>query len=246
MTDRLTTAGRGVARFSAVSRPRYGVDGWPYVVGLTVASAVLAVVAVSVPRPRVVAGVAALLPGVPAFLGLRYVVTGKLRLRDLVLDQLAWSGGEVVVDLGAGGGLLGLGATARTTGTVHLVDLFVGKDLSGNCTRRLDRNIAILGVQDRVRVHRRDVRATGLPDGCADAVLSSLCIHNLAEAPERADALDEAIRLLRPGGTLVISDLANVVGEYAPRLRAAGLQVDTSRAPATFPPQRIVVARKSR
>ncbi len=233
-------------RSRAVSRPRYGVDGWPYVVGLTGASALLATAAVAVPRLRLVAGVAALAPGVPAFLGLRYVTTGKLRLRDLVLDQVGWRGDEDVVDLGAGGGLLALGAALRTTGTVHAVDLFVGKDLSGNGLGRLNRNIRIVGVTDRVQVHRTDVRATGLPDGSADVVLSSLCIHNLSEAADRAAALDEAVRFLRPGGTLVISDLAHVEKEYAPRLRAAGLQVSTSRAPATFPPQRLLVARKAR
>ena len=38
--------------------------------------------------------------------------------------------------------------------------------------------------------------------------------------------------------------LAHVEDEYAPRLRAAGLSVRTARAPGTFPPQRLLVARR--
>jgi len=149
-----------------------------------------------------------------------------------------------VVDLGSGSGLLGLGAAARTGGVVHCVDLFVATDLSGNTPDRLRANAAALGVADRVRVHRTDTRATGLPDACADVVLSSLCLHNLADAGARGEALDEVVRILRPGGTVVVSDLAHVRAEYAPHLEGRGLAVRTERVPGTFPPQRLLVAHR--
>jgi arsenite methyltransferase len=93
-------------------------------------------------------------------------------------------------------------------------------------------------------VHRTDVGATGLPGSCADVVLSSLCLHNLADAGARAAALDEVVRILRPGGTVVVTDLAHVRDEYAPHLERRGLTVRTQRVPATFPPQRLLVARR--
>jgi SAM-dependent methyltransferase len=221
------------------------VDGWPWLAGLSLAATGLAVLAPAVPRVRRVAAIAALVPAVPAALGLRYVAVGKHRLRDRLLDEVAWHGDEQVVDLGAGTGLLALSAALRTHGTVHAVDLFIGKDLSGNGPLRLASKARIVGVADRLQVHRVDVRATGLPTAVADVVLSSLCLHNLPEATERAAALDEAVRLLRPGGTLVLSDLAHVEDEYAPHLRGAGMSVCTARAPATFPPQRVLVGRRS-
>jgi len=77
-------------------------------------------------------------------------------------------------------------------------------------------------------------------------VLSSLCLHNVPGADGRRDALAEVVRLLRPGGTAVISDLAHGDDEYAPFLRGAGLTVEQrGRVPGTFPPQRLLVAHAS-
>ena len=231
---------------------RYGVDGYPYLLGLSGAAGALGVAGgVALPRAHgrgrvaaVVALVAAGAAAVPAGLGTRYVVSGKLRLRDRLLDRVHWRGDETVVDLGAGAGLLALGAARRTTGTVHAVDLFIGKDLSGNSPERLQRNARREGVQDRLVLHRDDVRALPLPDASVDVVLSALCLHNIGDAPGRAQALHEAVRVLRPGGTLALSDLAHVDDEYAPLLRAAGLVVRThGRGPGTFPVQRSLTAR---
>jgi ubiquinone/menaquinone biosynthesis C-methylase UbiE len=123
------------------------------------------------------------------------------------------------------------------------LDLFITTDLSGNTPQRLRRNAEALGVADRVRLHHVDVRATGLPDASVDVVLSSLCLHNLPDVAARAAALDEVTRILRPGGTVVLSDLAHVADEYAPHLARAGLVVRRPvRVPGTFPPQRLLVA----
>ena len=126
---------------------------------------------------------------------------------------------------------------------MHCVDLFIARDLSGNTPRRLLRNAEALGVADRMRLHRVDVRTTGLPDSSVDVVLSSLCLHNLGQASARAAALEEMSRILRPGGTVVISDLAHVDDEYAPHLGRIGFTVSRlDGVPGTFPPQRLLVA----
>lgn len=232
------------------TRPRYGVDGWPYLVGLSISAVALPGVAALVRRRSpaaavVLAGLGAA-AAVPAGLGLRYVAVGKTGLRDRLLDAVPWRGDEVVVDLGCGTGLLALGAALRTRGPVHGVDLWRGGDLSGNGPARLHRNAGLLGVADRLVVHTGDVRSLRLPDRSVDVVLSALCLHNLPDAAARAAALAEAVRVLRPGGTLALADLAHVEQEYAPYLRAEGFAVRTERAPATFPPQRVLVARSAR
>lgn len=230
---------------------RYGADGYPYLLGFAAAAIGLAgsgIAGVRSARGRLQqASWAAIGLGaaaaVPAVLGGRYVTRGKLALRDDLLDRVAWRGDETVADLGTGAGLLGVGAARRTTGAVHCVDLFVGKDLSGNSPERLLRNARRAGVAGQVEVHREDVRATSLPDRSVDVVLSTLCLHNIPSASGRGRALAEVVRVLRPGGTVVLSDLAHVDDEYAPRLRAAGLAVRThGRLPGTFPPQRLLTA----
>lgn len=49
---------------------------------------------------------------------------------------------------------------------------------------------------------------------------------------------------MRPGGTVVITDLAHVDDEYAPYLARVGMTVvRLERVSGTFPPQRLVFAR---
>jgi arsenite methyltransferase len=228
---------------------RYGVDGWPYLAALSGAVGALGLVSVVCARRRPAAatvfGLAAAAAAVPSTLGWYYVLRGKHAIRDRLLDEVAWTGDEVVADFGAGAGLLTVGAARRTLGPVHAVDLFISRDLSSNSADRLRQNATREGVGDRVVVHVRDVRDTGLLTASVEVVLSTLCLHNLAEPAARRAALDEAVRVLRPGGIVAMSDLAHVDDEYAPHLRSRGLTIiRTGPVRGTFPRQRLLVARK--
>jgi ubiquinone/menaquinone biosynthesis C-methylase UbiE len=55
-----------------------------------------------------------------------------------------------------------------------------------------------------------------------DVILSSLAIHNIREATGRAKAIDEAVRVLRLGGRVVIADIG-ATREYEARLRELGM-----------------------
>lgn len=56
-----------------------------------------------------------------------------------------------------------------------------------------------------VRAICADMRKIPLPEGCADLVLMSQVLHH---APSPGEALAEAVRLLKPSGTLALLDLA--------------------------------------
>ena len=45
------------------------------------------------------------------------------------------------------------------------------------------------------------------PDATFDFVISSLAIHNIKGQKGRAEAIDEAVRVLKPGGRILIADL---------------------------------------
>jgi ubiquinone/menaquinone biosynthesis C-methylase UbiE len=84
------------------------------------------------------------------------------------------------------------------------------------------RNVERAGFSHRIRLECRDAKATGLSDGSFDAVVSNSIVHHI---PEPTDALREMWRLLRPGGTLFVRDLARpddearlreLVATYAP------------------------------
>jgi len=83
------------------------------------------------------------------------------------------------------------------------------------------------------------------PDGTFNVIFSNLCIHNIYDKETRFKALAEIARVLKPGGTAILSDYKRT-REYADQLRLAGLTVERKAANwlTTFPPLTIVVARK--
>ncbi len=85
------------------------------------------------------------------------------------------------------------------------------------------------GVRDRVELHTGDMRRMPFADGTFDMVLSSLAIHNIHPAEGRDQAVSEAVRVLRPGGRLLVADISATVA-YAGRLRELRME-DVRRRP---------------
>jgi arsenite methyltransferase len=229
-------------------KPDYGVDGYPYIVGLLSGGGLLVAggLAAASLGFAIAGGIAAsvgVLALVPGFLGLRYVKTGKFRHRDRLLNMVAWRGDEQVLDIGTGGGLMAIGAAKRAPlGRVFGIDIWDQTDLSGNTLQRVERNVEIEGVTDRVEIRSDDARKLSLEAGAIDVVFATLCLHNIAERQQ--DAVSEIVRVLKPGGTAIISDLADT-DIYLGQFIAMGLLATRSnRMLSTFPFQRVVTARQ--
>mgnify|MGYP000745263105 CR=1 FL=1 len=67
-----------------------------------------------------------------------------------------------------------------------------------------------------------DARALPYPDGSFDVVLSHWVVHNLEPAADRVKALDEMLRVLRPGGVLALADIASIA-QYREHLQSRGV-----------------------
>jgi ubiquinone/menaquinone biosynthesis C-methylase UbiE len=133
---------------------------------------------------------------------------GKLHEREKLLDQIRWNGAERVLDVGCGRGLMLVGAAKRlTTGSAVGVDIWSAEDLSGNKPEATLENARREGVSDRVEVQTADMRKLPFPDRSFDVVVSCAAIHNLYSAPDRAKAIVEIARVLKPGGRAVIDDI---------------------------------------
>jgi arsenite methyltransferase len=147
---------------------------------------------------------------------------GKIRERERLLDRIAWSGSERVLDVGCGRGLMLIGAAKRlSTGTATGIDIWQSEDLSGNRPDAVLDNARREGVADRVDARTADMRKIPFPDGTFDVVVSSAAIHNIYSAEGRAQAIGEIARVLKPGGCALIDDIRHT-SEYASAFAAGG------------------------
>ncbi len=196
MTERVTSRRRG----------SYGIDA-PY------APAFIAVMTVAVLVMTIISGHwQTLLPVtfMLAVLGfyLHSTLRGKFVVWAGLLDQLHLRGDERILDMGCGRGAVLLMAAQRlTTGIATGVDLWRSVDQSGNSLEATRRNAIAEGVADRVELRTGDMTALPLEDDSFDVVVSSLAIHNISDSTGREKAITEAVRVLRPGGRLMIADI---------------------------------------
>jgi arsenite methyltransferase len=221
-------------------RGRYGVDGdyrlipAPVVlVGyllLSLAAAVLAGRWLAAGRtlPGLGAAVVAVLLVASGLSVWRFSRRGKFEVWTRLLTGLRLRGDERVLDLGCGrGAVLLIAAKFVPHGSAVGVDIWRA-DQTGNSMQATLANAHAEGVADRVELHTRDVTDLAFPDESFDLVVSNLAIHNLPDDDARRAAIDEAVRVLRPGGHVVIADLA-FTRLYAARLEQRGMADVTRR-----------------
>lgn len=139
---------------------------------------------------------------------------GKLRVWERELDRIGLKGDELLLDLGCGRGMVLIAAAKRLpAGRAIGVDLWTA-DESGNTPSATLANAASAGVTDRVEVHTADITALPFANESFDIVTSALAIHNVRSAEARYRAIDEAMRVLRPGGQLLVANPWPITRKY--------------------------------
>jgi SAM-dependent methyltransferase len=153
---------------------------------------------------------------------------GKVRKRERLLDVLMLTGNEQVLDVGCGRGLMLIAAAKRlTSGKAIGIDKWQQEDLLNNRPEATLQNARLEKVADRVEVKTADMRELPFADESFDVVLSCAAIHNINGVKERAKAINEIARVLKPGGRALIDDIRHLE-EYLAAFARAGC-IDSRR-----------------
>ena len=122
--------------------------------------------------------------------------------------------GEIVLDLGSGGGIDVLLSARRVgpTGKAY------GLDMTDEMLALARENQRKAGIGN-VEFLKGEIENIPLPDNSVDVIISN-CVINLSADKDRV--LHEAFRVLRPGGRFAVSDVV-VHGEVPPEVRESVL-----------------------
>ena len=125
---------------------------------------------------------------------------GKLReLRQRTADLADIHSGEKVLDVGCGTGTLAMEVEPRVGRTGQVFGIDPGAQQIANARSRAARRNQRIQFQIGVIEHLE------FPDQSFDVVLSTIMMHHLSDSLKR-QGLAEIIRVLKPGGRLVIAD----------------------------------------
>ena len=113
-------------------------------------------------------------------------------VRDAAMRAAGIAPGSLVADVGTGTGFL---AEAALDAGARVIGIDASEGMLSQARARF------AGREFEAR--RGDVEALPVEDARADAVLANMVLHH---APDPARAIREMARILKPGGTLVITD----------------------------------------
>lgn len=152
---------------------------------------------------------------------------GKRLMWDDVIAKIEIPLDSQVLDLGTGHGLVLIKFATKLSKDGHVtgIDLWRNGDQSNNS---LENTVSILrekGLEHKTDLQTGDMLQLPFEDNQYDFVTASMAIHNLKSKQKREKALDEATRVLKESGQLIIVDTGNHKKEYLTYLVSQGYRI---------------------
>ena len=123
-------------------------------------------------------------------------------VRDTAISKAYLRSEMTVVDMGGGTGYVSA-ALAPLVQTVHLVD--ASAEMLAVARKNLQE-------YNNIQYHQADGNSIPLPDSSVDVVFANMYLHH-CEDP--FIAIQEMVRILKPGGRLIITDMDSHTHEWA-------------------------------
>jgi len=175
-------------------------------------------------------GVLLMLPALVAYNFARRKWTYASAIRTQIFDSLALRGDEKVLDVGCGSGLL-LNEAARqlSTGKATGIDIWAPHSGGGNYTL-LMKNAKAEGVADKIEFKQADVRKLPFSDASFDVIVSSGALHHISrDRTEHEQAINEILRVLKPGGRIALMDITHMIEGYASSMKAKDVTSEVNK-----------------
>ena len=149
------------------------------------------------------------------------------RIRPEIFDSISLRGDEKVLDVGCGSGLLLNGAAMRlTSGKATGIDIWSPHSGGGNL-ELLWRNARAEGVADKIEFKEADARKMPFDDAAFDVVTSSGALHHISRNfDDHERAVREMVRVLKPGGKIVLRDITHMIEATAAKMKSLGVECE--------------------
>ena len=137
----------------------------------------------------------------------------QAKIEGLVLDHLLEVQSGTVLDIGCGNGPLTI-AVAKKYSQAHVTGIDTWGKNWDYSQKLCERNAASAGVSERVSFQKGSAIQLPFADGQFDLEVSNLVFHEISGLKDKREAVREALRVLKPGGTFVLQDLFLIKAYY--------------------------------
>lgn len=128
------------------------------------------------------------------------------KIQDLVIRHIDWDGKGKVLDIGCGNGPLTI-KVAQHYPQAEVIGMdYWGKNWDYSikmCTA----NTLVAGVEKQVSFRQGSASALPFEDASFDLIISNLVFHEVQDVKDKRISIQEALRVLKPGGIFVLQDL---------------------------------------